>query len=204
MTDRDPETARERLLAAAARVVSARGYAASRVSDIVAEAGLGHGTFYLYFSNKQAVFMALVDRFFEDLLAQTLGKYPAIRLENAAMMRRQITEIWRTILVYARQRPELATLVLRDSASLPPDERTRIDSNYARAAAGLSAYCGEARRRGLLRDVDPDLAGWLVVGLVERAVHYAVLVAPEADLETIVQDLVTIELSGLLQAETQE
>ena len=117
------------------------------------------------------------------------------------MMRRQITDIWRIILAYARERPELARLVLRDAASLPPDERTRIDRNYTRAAAGLSAYCCEAQRRGLLRDVNPDLAGWLVIGMVEKAVHYAILVAPEKDIETIVEDLVTVELSGLLKTE---
>ena len=65
MKDPNPATAEQRLLDAASRVVSARGYAASRVSDIVAEAGFGQGTFYLYFRNKQAVFMALIDRFFE-------------------------------------------------------------------------------------------------------------------------------------------
>ena len=201
MKDPNPATAEQRLLDAASRVVSARGYAASRVSDIVAEAGFGQGTFYLYFRNKQAVFMALIDRFFEELLAQTLGTYPAVQLETAAMMRRQITDIWRIILAYARERPELARLVLRDAASLPPHERSRIDRNYTRAAAGLSAYCCEAQRRGLLRDVNPDLAGWLVIGMVEKAVHYAILVAPEKDIETIVEDLVTVELSGLLKTE---
>jgi AcrR family transcriptional regulator len=45
----------------AARVVLERdGYLDARVADIVAEAGVGHGTFYTYFGSKEEVFDALI------------------------------------------------------------------------------------------------------------------------------------------------
>ena len=50
---------RRRLLDAGAQAFAARGYYATRVDDIVKIAETSHGTFYLYFSNKEDLFSAL-------------------------------------------------------------------------------------------------------------------------------------------------
>ena len=49
-----------RLLEAAITVFDERGYHAARVDDIVKVAQTSHGTFYLYFRNKEDLFLALV------------------------------------------------------------------------------------------------------------------------------------------------
>jgi AcrR family transcriptional regulator len=46
---------------AARRTFAARGYAGARIEDIVADAGVSHGTFYTYFGNKAGVLDALID-----------------------------------------------------------------------------------------------------------------------------------------------
>ena len=66
---------REQILAAAQVVFADKGYHATGVSDIIAKAGIARGTFYLYFDGKRAIFDALLDRIFEDLLARI---YPII------------------------------------------------------------------------------------------------------------------------------
>src|SRR5690349_4174045 len=48
-----------RLLDAALKVFAQRGYHAARVDDIVRVARTSHGTFYLYFSNKEDLLRAL-------------------------------------------------------------------------------------------------------------------------------------------------
>src|SRR5690606_2152093 len=53
--DRARQTKRE-LVDAARRVFERKGYFAARVADIVAEAGVAHGSFYTYFASKQDVF----------------------------------------------------------------------------------------------------------------------------------------------------
>lgn len=53
------EATRGRLLDAGASVLPARGYHDTRVDDIVAAAGVSHGTFYRYFENKDHFFRAL-------------------------------------------------------------------------------------------------------------------------------------------------
>ena len=49
-----------KLLDAAMEVFGSRGYHAARVDDIVKLARTSHGTFYLYFSNKEDLLRALV------------------------------------------------------------------------------------------------------------------------------------------------
>ena len=55
------ERTRQRLLEAGASVLPARGYHDARVDDIVAAAGLSHGTFYRYFDNKDDFFRVLAE-----------------------------------------------------------------------------------------------------------------------------------------------
>jgi AcrR family transcriptional regulator len=63
------ERTRARLRDAARRVFAERGYVNARVEDVVAEAGVSHGTFYTYFDNKAAALDALIDVTAHDLQA---------------------------------------------------------------------------------------------------------------------------------------
>src|ERR671929_699947 len=64
-----------RLLDAAMVVFEKRGFHAARVDDIVKVAKTSHGTFYLYFSNKEDLFRALLADVGEevDAILETLG-----------------------------------------------------------------------------------------------------------------------------------
>ena len=54
---------REQLLNAAARLFSGRGFYNTYVDDIIKEAGIGKGTFYRNFKNKEELFVELLGRF---------------------------------------------------------------------------------------------------------------------------------------------
>jgi TetR/AcrR family fatty acid metabolism transcriptional regulator len=63
------EESRARLLAAAAREFAQHGYHETKVSTIVADAGVSQPTFYFYFPSKEAIFAELVDSFRQRLRA---------------------------------------------------------------------------------------------------------------------------------------
>lgn len=58
----DREARRAELVTAAATVFAQRGVANTAVSDIVKQAGVAQGTFYLYFDSKDDVVLAVVER----------------------------------------------------------------------------------------------------------------------------------------------
>jgi AcrR family transcriptional regulator len=59
----------QRLLDAGVEVFAARGYHAARVDDIVKVAETSHGTFYLYFANKEELFRALAENVATEMRA---------------------------------------------------------------------------------------------------------------------------------------
>jgi AcrR family transcriptional regulator len=64
-----------KLLDAGVEVFEARGYHAARVDDVVNLAQTSHGTFYLYFANKEDLFRALMAEVADQMqaLAEELG-----------------------------------------------------------------------------------------------------------------------------------
>lgn len=54
------------LLDAGVEVLNQHGLHAARVDDVVATAGVSHGTFYLYFANKDDLFRAMAERCAEE------------------------------------------------------------------------------------------------------------------------------------------
>lgn len=64
----DRSARRGEIVAAASRVFAERGVANTAVSDIVKEAGIAQGTFYLYFDSKDDVVLAVVEQVGSHLL----------------------------------------------------------------------------------------------------------------------------------------
>ncbi|MFZ5609590.1 MAG: TetR/AcrR family transcriptional regulator [Pseudomonadota bacterium] len=193
-----PAPMRERLLDAAATVFLQQGYHQARIADIVRRAGAAQGTFYLYFKGKDAAFLELIDSFFGRLLNLTLERYPAKALKGPQDVAPQLRIIWRTILAFCRAEPALTALVLREAHSLGPAHRTHMERHFQRVIDALAAYFEEAASRGIFRPAPAGLAAWVVLGMIERAIHYAVSIAPDADLDQLARDLTRIELGGFL------
>jgi len=63
---RQGEATRAKLLDAALPTLQEKGVHATRIDDVVRVAGVSHGTFYLYFANKQELLRALAERCADD------------------------------------------------------------------------------------------------------------------------------------------
>ena len=75
------ETVR-RLLEAGMAEFENRGFHGVRVDDVVRRAGISHGTFYLYFSNKEDLFKALLADALVDMAALA-GEFPVVTRNEA-------------------------------------------------------------------------------------------------------------------------
>jgi len=61
---------RTALVTAARGVFAERGYANARITDVSRAAGMAHGSFYTYFSTKEAVLMAVVEDLQREMATQ--------------------------------------------------------------------------------------------------------------------------------------
>ena len=155
-----------KLLDAGVTVFAQRGYHSARVDDIVKVAKTSHGTFYLYFSNKEDLFRALaVDVAGEMVaLADTL---PAIGAggDGYAELRDWLE---RFAELYEHYGPVIRAWT---EAEVGTSEFGRLGTDvlgeYARAIA-------ERIRESDQTDIDPDIAALAVVAMTERFNFYVV------------------------------
>jgi AcrR family transcriptional regulator len=133
VSSQGPRT-RTRLLDAGTQALADQGFHATRVDDVVRIAGVSHGTFYLYFANKDDLFRAMAGRCAEDVsaLAASLGEVTPDEA-GAAELRRWIAEF---LGIYRRH-----GVVIRAWAESKSDDRALVRlgvSSFGRVTSEFS------------------------------------------------------------------
>jgi len=149
----------EQLLAAAREVFESRGYAATTVGLITQAASTAHGTFYLYFKNKEDVFSRVMEQVGADLFAharapwvgdpheqlvQAIGSYLDVFAAHRGL--------WRCLMEGMHRSPAIERLWL--------DLRRPFIDRITRDIERLQST-------GLARPVDPVLAAESLGSMVE-------------------------------------
>ncbi len=153
-----------KLLDAAMIVFARRGYYAARVDDIVKVARTSHGTFYLYFSNKEDLLRALVGEAGElvaalDASLGAVGPNDQGWLELRRWME-QFSETWQ------RYAP-----VLRAWSDLAMSDAELGAQGHAAAGAVALTLANRIAEGGPQPGIDPNAAAEAVVAMVDRF-HY--------------------------------
>jgi AcrR family transcriptional regulator len=150
----------EQLLDAARIVFAERGYQGATVGAITAAANTAHGTFYLYFRNKQDAFAAVMASVADEIYreADTADPGTDVRSSIESSIRGFLEAyvrhrgLWRSLLEASFVIPEIETVWLA--------MRGRFVS---RIAEGLE----QLRDAGLVRDLDIPLVANALGGMVE-------------------------------------
>ena len=95
-----PET-RSRILDAALNVFSKKGYHDTRLDEIVEAAGTSKGAVYLYFPNKEQLFLSLVDQF-ADLLERQVEEAITGQSRGIERVQAALIEVVQTFGKYRR------------------------------------------------------------------------------------------------------
>jgi AcrR family transcriptional regulator len=150
-----------KLLDAAMVVFARRGYHAARVDDIVKVARTSHGTFYLYFSNKEDLLRALVSEAGEVVAALDSSLGPVSPDQDGWKTLRQwmgqFSDAWQR---YAPVLRAWTDLVMSD---------TELTAQARAAAGGVArTLAGRIAESGPPPGIDPNAAAEAVVAMVDR------------------------------------
>jgi AcrR family transcriptional regulator len=116
----EPQSSREALLNAALELFLEQGFAATRVEDIAARAGVSKGTVYLYFNTKRELFGAVIESGVVERIARAedfaSGFSGSVTDLLVTILRNNLLEFWdsrssgilRLIVAEAKQFPDLA------------------------------------------------------------------------------------------------
>ena len=197
MTDTGGGSRREQLLDAAVRTFTKAGYSATRVSDIVSEAGVAQGTFYLYFASKRDIFRQLVERFltmFADRLLTASFDDPDDLCAFRETARARVLFTLRT----CYENRELARIYFQEAMGADPGLNTRLLEFNRAFAMSLATRLQYGIRRGYLRPHDTRVVSIALGGLVEQVVRHLVCYSDqELDVESLAEDIVALELHGI-------
>ncbi|CAB3859958.1 hypothetical protein LMG26686_02401 [Achromobacter mucicolens] len=154
------ERTRRQLLTVAAAEFAERGFQHTRVSDIVARAGVTQPVFYQYFTSKQAAYDELVGLFAQRLRqAISQARLPG-DLEGAALVAR-IRQGIGTLLAILQEDPNLTRIGFfqADAAEALKDELVALIADNVRSE----------QQAGLFRpEISPEWFGQSLMGIIER------------------------------------
>lgn len=155
---------REKILAAAARLFSLRPFHKVLLTDVAAAAGVGKGTLYLYFRDKDDLYAAVVhDRFAENVVA--LEK----RLRDGGEEpEEQLRIVVESLVRLSHDNPELFRLI-RESNACPVDPK-RGSELRQRLVDQVEAVLRRGVEQGVFVDPRPDLSARMITGL-SRSVY---------------------------------
>lgn len=176
---------RQRLLDAALTVFYKKGYTAARLDDIASLAGSSKGMLYLYFDNKQAIFLALI----EQLALPNLKKLQALFATNLSTEQIffQLYEHIAHMIVFSPF-PKLLKIIIGESQAFP-DIVTHYRQNFVEVAlTDLSGWLHQSHANGELNVPEPMITAKLMLApVVFNAIEYGLFYGKDsqADLARI-------------------
>src|SRR5258707_8217749 len=142
---------RDAILAAALEEFSARGFAAARLEDVAQRAGVGKGTIYLHFQDKQALFQELVTTMLVPFIAN-IEAAPSVGLPIRVVLERLIDLFVREI--YGTERRKLIRPIMTEGPPSPQLAEFNYHHVVKRAVPAMRALREAPHGRGQLRN-DP-------------------------------------------------
>lgn len=187
---------RQRLLDAAASVFARDGYHRPRISDIVTTAQVGQGTFYRHFDSKRAVFEALFDRLFGQLLAEFTPLSDKLPQDHAAYKSASRAVVARLSEVVKANRG-LVGLFVRDGRSVDEDFEQKLSATFDRFADLARFYLDHAIQQGFARRCRSDLVAQALVGMALRMVdRWLIDGFDEDEIDEVITELVDFAFLG--------
>jgi AcrR family transcriptional regulator len=182
---------RDAILTAALEEFSARGFAAARLEDVAQRAGVGKGTIYLHFRDKEALFQELVTTMLVPFIAN-IEAAPPVGLPIRLVLQRLIDLFVREI--YGTERRKLIRLIMTEGPRFPQLAEFHYHHIVKRAIAAMRALLEAAHRRGELPNdalvrfpqlvIAPGMMAIVWSGLFDRfaALDVAALMGAHLDL----------------------
>lgn len=149
---------RQKLVDAAEAVFGQKGFEAASIADITREAGVALGTFYVYFPDKKALFVevvdALGDRLREQLALAVEGLEDRLEMEKAGLT---------AFFAFCRKH-RLLYRIVRQAEFV---DEACFRRYYQRIAEPYARRLEEAMGLGQVRTMDAEALAWCLMGLAD-------------------------------------
>lgn len=186
-----PEIRKQQIVEAARGLFRNKGYEGTSVSDIVEEAGIAQGTFYLYFSSKRDLIFALNRLFMEMAVPHVAEAY-----QRGSSFEERLQYIIKACFQVARENSDLISMLF----ALPESSSTEFQADFLennpilKALREMFAHEIDA---GSMEPMDPEIAGRLVMGTVKTAWVEGIVLGNEEYAQRMEEEVTRMLINGL-------
>jgi AcrR family transcriptional regulator len=156
--NRRKATQRERLLKGMVAAANRGGYAGANVSEVIAQAGVSRPTFYDYFSDRDACFLAAMADAHDRLLGEIRDAIAASAPEQA------LASALAATVAFAASDPAQARFLMKETLAGGPDALQERDRQIRASAKPVEAALRQVPAGAMI----PDLPVAAVLGAVHR------------------------------------
>src|SRR5262252_625037 len=152
------------IIAAALESFAERGFAATRLDDIAARAGVTRGTLYLYFPSKEELFKAVVRQAIVPVIARGEAMLEHSQESSAALLTKILLMI--PTAVAGSPVSAIPKLMISEARNFPDLAQFYLKEVIRRGRRLLTAIIARGVARGEVRPMDMDHVFYCVVGPV--------------------------------------
>lgn len=158
--DRMEEAIRSRIVQAAAELFQAKGYRSVTLSELAATLGMSKKTLYLYFSGKEQIAEAVLNKTMEAIAGKV-----ALATNREGHPLHIFKE---TFLAIKQEVMKLSPHFLEEVQKYAPGLYGKMEAFRGRQLTFIEGLFQKARERGLIGDVNPRLLAVLMLENIQR------------------------------------
>lgn len=189
------EQRRAEILRTAEAVFSEHGYHSTSVADVIDAAGISRGTFYLYFTGKDALFLDLIDLFVSRVIAVVTQVDPK---DPAALD--QIYDNLRRVVDVVFDNRHLAVLVIREQVGRDQALDEKLNRLYGFLHEMVEGALSKGASYQLNRPVNEAIVATAIIGAVKQVFYRHLVIdrVETVDREAVAKSLFEFGFRGLL------
>jgi AcrR family transcriptional regulator len=181
-----PKTERRlQILSAARELFAKRGYHQTTIDDIVAQAGVARGTFYLYFEDKRAVFADLIDRFSSRI---TMAIMRIVTDDPGRAVADQARENIRAIIGVCLAERSMTKILFTDALGIDSAFDRKLHTFYDEVVQLLTDSLRDGQQLGIVADGEPRVFAYLTIGALKELLYQAVTLGFAEESATVLSE----------------
>lgn len=176
---------RQQLIEAAIRAFGRKGYFRTQVSDIIAEADVARGTFYLYFKGKREVFDSVMTRLFEDI-EKEVRRLPREAVNQIpAQLKGNIERVTHVLM----DNPWIIKLLFSESLGVDQNLDSRLRQFYEKILDLIGRGLRQGQEMGFVRAGDLKVLSVSLLGALKEVFYQDFLGTAKVQRQTVIDEL---------------
>jgi AcrR family transcriptional regulator len=191
------ERTRQQILSAAIDVFHENGYQKTRISDIVARAGVAQGTFYLHFKSKEQIFHHICSEFrvlFLSLLDDAADLFSGDSIEA---IEEKLLVFIRELITLFTANFKMARLLFVEGSSYSGQFKGVYENIYSEFIERIGTHLLIGKGKGQIAFEDAETAATFLIGLFDSSLFYFLRVKQDIDIDKLSRRMTDFMLNGL-------